>query len=410
MCIRDRPALLVLAAALYTLLAGYSLWTGTAGLAGSAGRWTLLAVLTFAWLMPLRVWWERRSRVSGLLAAAVTLRFLSVLTLLSSGAALRDSFQHLPSLLLSTLASLLLGAATALGLRWLRRQRGLDPLAVLDTLMVAALLLIGVWVAGLDTLVTQVAAPTLAVLALLHLTAGLLTVCLLVMLLLRGLRQGATPLLTAGWLCWLLAGAVQGSAQQLGVTAGTIVVFGLLLLRQARTSQANLRMQQQLEAQRRELEHLAYHDKLTGLPNRTALTHYFEREVGEQDAFGIFSLDLNGFKTINDTHGHAVGDLILQHAAQQLLRAVAEPGRIFRWGGDEFVIVVPGVQRGADAEALARFIAVNIRTPMPYRGEQLSVGTSVGYALGRGNRDYAALLVLADHEMYTVKQRTGSRR
>ncbi|MDO4264096.1 MAG: GGDEF domain-containing protein [Deinococcus sp.] len=476
------PALLLLAAALYTALA-----LGLPAPFGSAQtvmHWAFVAAVTFAWLLAVQVWWQRRTDVIAWLAAVMSVHALGKLWNLDFGL-IEAIHNHSPArLALDTLFFVLAGVALTKEVGWLRETgRWPGQLALLDTLMIAVIAGMGVWMLGLDALVAGASEqPLLVGLLLAYGAAQILIISLSVMMLLRGIHSRVLGFVTAGlllfgfadlyavltgdgaherWLSllwiWgmtllalgmeqvvrtrlpppaaaglppalrrtlrrlpytavlvccalLLAGAFSGPQRQLGITVGTVAVFGLVMLRQAKIAQVNRQMHAQLEASRRDLEHLAYHDVLTGLPNRAAFTRFFATSLGPDKPYAIFSLDLNGFKNINDTYGHAVGDQMLRHAAQQLERAVAAPGQIFRWGGDEFVIVVPGVQRGAEAEALARFIAVNIQAPMLYQGQQLSVGTSVGYALGRGNQAHEALLGLADHDMYSVKARSGRRR
>ena len=472
--------MLLLTAALYTALA--LRMPGLLDQPGTAVHWALTATVTFAWLLTVQVWWQRRTKVTALLAAALSVHFLG--NLLNIGLGLREfgSPQYLHSIALGTLFFVLMSTAQLQVVQWMRRtQRWPGTLALIDTLMIAAIAGLGVWVLGLDGLVTRSSGqPLLVGLTLTYSLTQILLDALTVMLLLRGVYDRILWPMIGGLLCFavadlymvvgagaakpwlsllwvwgltllalgvqqvmhtpvslrptplppavryalrrlpyaallvccavLLAGAAQGSQRQLGITVGTVAVFGLVMLRQAHIAQVNRQMQTELEASRQELEHLAYHDVLTGLSNRASFVHFCEGSLGANEPYVVFSLDLNGFKQINDTFGHAVGDRMLQHAAQQLARTVAAPGRVFRWGGDEFVIVVPGVQRSADADALARLIAVNIRTPMNYRGHQLSVGTSVGYALGRGNRNYETLLSLADDDMYSGKQRSGNSR
>ncbi|GHF96177.1 hypothetical protein GCM10017783_05060 [Deinococcus piscis] len=440
-----------------------------------------MAAITFAWLLSVQVWWQRRTTVTAWLAAAVSVQALG--TLLNIGFGITELIHHhSPArLALDTTFFLLVGMALVQVVDWLRENgRWPGQLALFDTLMTAVIAAMGVWVLGLDRIMAGISdQPALTMLLLTYATAQILIISLSVLLLLRGIHNQVLRVITAGLLCFgaadlytvvmqgsaderwlsllwvwgiallalgmeqvghtgltlrpaalkspalkqllwrlpyiavlvccilLLVGALNGPQRQLGLTVGTVLIFGLFTLRQIKIAQANRQMQAQLEASRRELEHLAYHDVLTGLPNRAAFTHFFENGMEANEPYAIFSLDLNGFKEINDTHGHAVGDRMLRHAAQQLKRAVAAPGRIFRWGGDEFVIVVPGVERGAEAEALARFIAVNIRTPLLHQGQQLSVGTSVGYALGRSKQAYETLLGLADHDMYSAKARSG---
>ncbi|MCY1702641.1 GGDEF domain-containing protein [Deinococcus sp. SL84] len=164
-------------------------------------------------------------------------------------------------------------------------------------------------------------------------------------------------------------------------------------------------MTRELRQSRANLEYLAYHDNLTGLPNRRAFAQLFSYGLSDTEPYGIFSLDLDGFKEINDTHGHAVGDRMLQHVAGLLQASVAPPGQVFRWGGDEFVVVVPGMREPAQAEALLQQLAAAGETPLQLEQQRLRVGLSIGYALGRRPRNHEALLAQADHKMYRTKRR-----
>ena len=181
-------------------------------------------------------------------------------------------------------------------------------------------------------------------------------------------------------------------------------------LRQWFTACDNARIAEELQEQQQRLEKLAYQDNLTGLSNRAAFQRYLSGHLGRGQPYGVFSLDLNGFKAINDTHGHAAGDAILQHVARQLLRVVAPPGEVFRWGGDEFVIIIPEMHQPLQAEALAQQIELYVQTPLLWQQEFLSVGTSVGYALGTGPQYAEMLLSMADSGMYRAKQLSGQPR
>ncbi|MDO4264843.1 MAG: GGDEF domain-containing protein, partial [Deinococcus sp.] len=195
-----------------------------------------------------------------------------------------------------------------------------------------------------------------------------------------------------------------------GMLWGTVVVVALATVRQWLTIYDNRAITRELQQSRAELEYLAYHDHLTGLPNRTALTQFFGHGLSDTEPYTIFSLDLDGFKQINDMYGHVTGDQMLRHAAEQLQRAVPTPSRVFRWGGDEFVVVVPGLEHPADAAALAQRLLSSVQRPLLHGEHQLSVGTSVGYAIGRGPQHYQTLLAQADQQMYRVKESSGKRR
>lgn len=211
--------------------------------------------------------------------------------------------------------------------------------------------------------------------------------------------------------CFLLLNAPpDGSVKSQGVLWGTVGVMLLGTLRQWFTACDNARIAEELQEQQQRLEKLAYQDNLTGLSNRAAFQRYLSGHLGRGQPYGVFSLDLNGFKAINDTHGHAAGDAILQHVARQLLRVVAPPGEVFRWGGDEFVIIIPEMHQPLQAEALAQQIELYVQTPLLWQQEFLSVGTSVGYALGTGPQHAEMLLSMADSGMYRAKQLSGQPR
>lgn len=201
------------------------------------------------------------------------------------------------------------------------------------------------------------------------------------------------------------------SVRSLGVVWGTVTVMVLSTLRQWVTARDNSAMTRELTQQRTQLERLAYHDNLTGLKNRAAFTWLFKHHLSESQPYAIFSLDLNGFKYINDTHGHAAGDAMLQHVARQLGRVVHKPLHIFRWGGDEFVLVAPGIVTAVQAEQVAAEVFDVVQTPLLWQNQiDLAVGTSVGYALGRGTGNAEMLLSLADSGMYRAKQRHNAAR
>lgn len=159
------------------------------------------------------------------------------------------------------------------------------------------------------------------------------------------------------------------------------------------------------------LESLAFRDPLTGLLNRRAFTAHVESwSSGSRDAAGLLFVDLDGFKAVNDSLGHAVGDELLAAAAARLAGAIRTQDTAGRLGGDEFAIFVPHAgEPPGFVERLARRLVEAMRTPFLVDGQQLYVRCSVGVALGTPGEPGASLLGNADIAMYVAKRRGGDR-
>jgi diguanylate cyclase (GGDEF)-like protein/PAS domain S-box-containing protein len=167
------------------------------------------------------------------------------------------------------------------------------------------------------------------------------------------------------------------------------------------------------EAQR-QLRHLAYHDALTGLPNRIAFHERLEEAVGGEPAVAVLFVDLDDFKLINDSFGHQAGDELLVAVAERLRNATRSEELVARHGGDEFLLLVSGPERetgGADldgvryaAEAVARRIRRALRDPFVVSGVEIFVSASVGISLYPIDAPNAAtVLKHADAAMYQAK-------
>ncbi|MEU3410749.1 EAL domain-containing protein [Streptomyces sp. NPDC006658] len=161
------------------------------------------------------------------------------------------------------------------------------------------------------------------------------------------------------------------------------------------------------------LRYEATHDALTGLPNRTLFFERLEKALnaGEGQRFGLCYLDLDGFKTINDSLGHAAGDRLLVEVADRLQSCATAPGEmVARLGGDEFVALTtgPGTERGVDE--LAERILNALVTPISVDGRDLLVRGSLGIVEGpAGERTAAEVLRSADITMYRAKSAGGNR-
>ena len=160
------------------------------------------------------------------------------------------------------------------------------------------------------------------------------------------------------------------------------------------------------------IEQLAYTDPLTGLPNRRRVQERVEAALWEarygDDALALLFLDLDGFKAINDRHGHAAGDELLVVAAQRLTSRLRRTDLLARLGGDEFLVALPGLDRDAaqaTAERIAGELAEEVSRPVLVEGEQAQVGVSVGLSVFPfDGRDFPSLLREADRRMYAAKE------
>ncbi|WP_203727563.1 GGDEF domain-containing protein [Paractinoplanes durhamensis] len=163
---------------------------------------------------------------------------------------------------------------------------------------------------------------------------------------------------------------------------------------------------EKVEAQRRDLAHQATHDPLTGLGNRTALaeraTALFDGETTRH--VGVLMLDLDGFKPINDTHGHSAGDKVLRAVADRLRAQLRLDDLAVRLGGDEFVILLADVRDQAHAAEIGERILRSLRAPLDLGPAAVPVLASAGLAVGAtSDTSFEDLLHRADASLYTAK-------
>jgi diguanylate cyclase (GGDEF)-like protein len=196
---------------------------------------------------------------------------------------------------------------------------------------------------------------------------------------------------------------VSGPADQVGRHVEALD----LLVAQARVGLANAVLVQQLERLKSTYELQATRDQLTGLLNRRGLVARAEQLPG---TLGVLFCDLDGFKSVNDTLGHAAGDELLEKVARRLEAGLREDGVLGRMGGDEFVVVLPGAPDEELAE-LRRRIELEIGRPFLLEAGMARIGVSIGVAFAApGERDLDALLGQADQRMYEVKRERKSDR
>jgi diguanylate cyclase (GGDEF)-like protein/PAS domain S-box-containing protein len=161
------------------------------------------------------------------------------------------------------------------------------------------------------------------------------------------------------------------------------------------------------------LRYEATHDALTGLPNRTLFFERLEKALSAREGqrFGLCYLDLDGFKIINDSLGHAAGDRLLVEVADRLQACATAPGEmVARLGGDEFVALTTGPDTQDAVDELAGRILTALATPILVDGRELSVRGSIGIVEGpAGERGAAEVLRSADITMYRAKSAGGNR-
>jgi diguanylate cyclase (GGDEF)-like protein len=225
-------------------------------------------------------------------------------------------------------------------------------------------------------------------------------------------------------------GAVCFSADQLGGgQLGPMVMFasGFLLLMTLLTSTLDARMQErtaalanslksanlQLQSANDELQRRAFMDPLTGLSNRLLfddrLAHAASRRDGRNmRRLAVLFVDLDGFKPVNDSLGHAAGDRVLKDVASRLKHVAREGDTVARIGGDEFVLLMEDVADAADALSLASRLVASLAQPFMQDGRSLHVSASVGIAVYPDQGQAAQLMVMADAAMYAAKRTGGN--
>ena len=187
----------------------------------------------------------------------------------------------------------------------------------------------------------------------------------------------------------------------LAVAAGSFTL-GMLLLMVLRVIPLRL-MRDALDR----ASFLSLHDQLTGLPNRSLLADRLEQALSSSRCDGarvaLFCLDLDHFKEVNDTLGHAAGDALLRTIVARLRACIRGADTLARLGGDEFAVVAPAIHKPLDAEALANRFIEAARDPVTLDGQQVFIGMSAGIAFSAPDLDAAELTKQADVALYQAK-------
>ncbi len=166
-----------------------------------------------------------------------------------------------------------------------------------------------------------------------------------------------------------------------------------------------------LEEQMNRAEHAAEHDELTGLPNRRLFMRQLHKAVLEtrkqvprRNVMAVLVIDLDGFKKVNDTHGHAVGDRVLCEVAARFTAVMRQGDTLARLGGDEFAAIVPGLPHRDAAREVARKLELALWKALPVTDQGIKMQASIGLAVCPDDAaDEARLYAHADRDMYSHK-------
>jgi diguanylate cyclase (GGDEF)-like protein len=229
----------------------------------------------------------------------------------------------------------------------------------------------------------------------------------------ESVRAGLLPYLPLAAAAVLVALEAAGGVGLDGVEVACIAALVLLVLvRQYVTMRENQELTRAIQQREVELHHLAFHDPLTGLANRALfldrLKHALDRAERTRQPVSVAFVDLDGFKAVNDTLGHAAGDALLIEVAGRLRGALRSADTLARLGGDEFAVLV---EQGDDATTAARRLLGTLKDPFHVHGRSVAVSASIGVATVEAGQDIgtdaatraATLVHRADVAMYAVK-------
>lgn len=224
-------------------------------------------------------------------------------------------------------------------------------------------------------------------------------------LLALALMIGSVPLRS-----WLVPGDVNMHAEMLSLAGAALLLpVVALVVRRVKGMQTQLGTQRlELADKLKQLQELATHDALTGLYNRrhmnALLEEEFKRQARRPRAFCIAMLDIDLFKRINDSHGHAVGDAVLRDFAGLVLAAQGPVDAVARWGGEEFVLLMPGAEPGQAMALLERLRQALAAHDWARHAQGLAVTYSAGVAAVRAGETVQAMLDRADRALYQAKE------
>lgn len=189
----------------------------------------------------------------------------------------------------------------------------------------------------------------------------------------------------------------------------TDLTIEMLYLVEAKSAamEASRQLNLRLQGAKIAAEEQAFTDTLTGLKNRRAMDHILERLIGSGTDFALMHVDLDFFKEVNDTLGHAAGDAVLQRVAKVMVECTRHTDTVARVGGDEFVIIFEAVTAPKILEAVSERLISRLEEPVPYGGRLCKISASAGTTLSTWNAQpvsAADMLHQADLALYAAKR------
>lgn len=193
--------------------------------------------------------------------------------------------------------------------------------------------------------------------------------------------------------------------------AATDLAIEMLYLIEAKSAAMDALRQLNLKLQGAKIaaEEQAFTDTLTGLKNRRAMDHVLARLIDNCASFAVMQIDLDFFKTVNDTLGHAAGDHVLQAVAQIMVEETREADTIARVGGDEFTLILPDVADEKTLLGIGERLIARLKTPIIFQGEPCRISASIGTVWIRANGRKAAKDILSDADAALYQSKNAGR-